>query len=114
MKEKNKKIVYGKMPIRKYLKSNHFHVIVNSEDNKFVSVGLTSDKPDNKKNQKLHLVYESNGKIARLKSSATIDNKKYYHKRLASFNVDIETEKKAFILGQNKSNKKRNTNLRED
>ena len=55
--------------------------------------------------QKLHKVYESNGKIARLKSSATIDKRNRYNK-VALFNVDIDTEKKAFILGRNKRQKK--------
>ncbi len=102
-----KKIKYGSMPIRKYLKGGHYHVIVHNFDDNYVSVGLTSDKPTNKKNQQLHKVYESNGKIARLKRNATIDKKKRYHKRVANFNVDEETEKKAFTIGMKKISKKK-------
>ncbi len=99
------------MPIRKYLVSGHHHIIVTDYDeNQYVSVGLTSDDPKNKRNQELHKVYESNGKIARLKRNATIDKKNRYHKRVLNFNVDLETEKKAYFLGINKKNKKRNTN----
>ena len=58
----------------------------------------------------MHKVYESNGKIARLKRNAVIDKKNRYHKRLSNFNVDIETEKKAYLLAMNKKTKKRNTN----
>ena len=99
------------MPIRKYLVSGHHHIIVTDYDEKqYVSVGLTSDDPKNKRNQELHKVYESNGKIARLKRNAVIDKKNRYHKRLSNFNVDIETEKKAYLLAMNKKTKKRNTN----
>ena len=104
----NKKIKFGKKTIRKYLKGNHYHIIVKEFSNEYISVGLTSDKPNNKRNQKLHKVYESNGKIARLKRNATIDYKKYYHKKVANFSVDIETEKKAIQLSKYKKN--RNTN----
>ena len=99
------------MPIRKYLRGGHHHIIVcDYDDMQYVSVGLTSDKPENKKNQSLHKVYESNGKIARLKRNATIDKKNRYHKRVSNFNVDVETEKKAYQIAINKKTKKRNTN----
>ena len=55
-------IEYGNLPIRKYLVGGHYHVIVDEVDNKYISVGLTSDKPGIKRNQELHKVYESNGK----------------------------------------------------
>ena len=103
------KIKYGKKPIRKYLRGGHYHVIVDEYGNEYVSVGITSDKPGNKKNQSLHKVYESNGKVARLKRNATIDSKNRYHKKIANFNVDIVTEEKAIKLGKNKI-KKRNMN----
>ncbi|MGM9971048.1 MAG: hypothetical protein ACI35W_01400 [Anaeroplasmataceae bacterium] len=95
------------MPVRKYFRGGHFHVIVLEKDNQFVSVGLTSDKSDNKKNQSLHKVYESNGKIVRLKRNATIDDKVRYSKRKANFNVDTETEEKAYLLAINKLAKKK-------
>ena len=51
MSYKNKR-EYGKMPIRKYLVSGHHHIIVTDYDEKqYVSVGLTSDDPKNKRNQ---------------------------------------------------------------
>lgn len=105
------KIKYGTMPIRRYKKENyknkaHYHVIVDSNDDQYFSVGLTSDNPKNKRNQKLHKVYESNGKIARMKRSATIDKKNTYDKKVANFNIDIESEKKASIIVHNKSKKK--------
>ena len=104
-------IKYGIMPIRKYKKAKkgkrgHYHVIVDSNDDQYFSVGLTSDNPKNKRNQKLHKVYESNGKIARMKRSATIDKKSTYSKNVANFNIDIESEKKASIIIHNKSKKK--------
>ena len=79
-------IRYGHMPIKKYKKANksnssHFHIIVDKVNDSYYSIGLTSDKPQNKKNQKLHKVYESNGKIARLKRSVTIDKIKVYSKK---------------------------------
>ena len=55
--------------------------IVDKVNDSYYSIGLTSDKPQNKKNQKLHKVYESNGKIARLKRSVTIDKIKVYSKK---------------------------------
>ena len=99
-----KKVKYGKMPVRKYRKGSknnihgHFHIIVEIIDDNYISVGLTFDKPGNKKNQKLHKVYESNGKIARLKSSGTIDKKNRYSNNIVKFNVDIDTEKKQLKL----------------
>lgn len=95
------------MPVRKYLKGGHYHVIVNEQKDKYVSVGLTSNKPSDKRNQKLHKVYESNGKIARLKRNATIDSKIIYKKKVANFHVDEETEKIAFRIGINKMVKKK-------
>ena len=59
----------------------------------------------NKKNQKLHKVFESNGKIARLKRNATFKTKSLYHKRTASINVDVDTENKALIIVKNKKGK---------
>ena len=109
-----KEIKYGKMPIQKYKKGSksnihgHYHVIVESVDDDYISVGLTSNKPGDKKNQKLHKVYESNGKIARLKSSGTIDKKNRYSVRKANFNVDLETEKKAIAIAHNLKDKKNN------
>ena len=97
-----KEIKYGKMPIKKYKVSNHYHVIVDSENEKYLSVGLTSDKPDDKKNQKLHKVYESNGKVARLKRNVTIDKTNKYSKKNASFNVDTETESKVLEMAKRK------------
>lgn len=95
------------MPIRKYLRGGHHHIIVSDyDDTQYLSVGLTSDKPNNKRNQELHKVYESNGKIARLKRNATIDKKNIYHKRVSNLNVDLETEKKAYLLAMNKKLKK--------
>lgn len=106
-KNSGKKIKYGKKPIHKYLIGRHYHVVVNEYDDKFVSVGLTSDKPDNKRNQELHKVYESNGKIARMKRSATIASKNLYDKKKAGFHIDEESEKKAIIIGNNKMAKKK-------
>lgn len=104
-------IEYGNLPIRKYLVGGHYHVIVDESDNKYISVGLTSDKPNNKKNQSLHLVYESNGKIARMKRDATIDNNKTYDKKTANFHIDIESEKIAYEKGMRKlAKKKQGTN----
>lgn len=100
-------ITYGKMPVKKYLRGGHYHLIVDDYGNEYISVGLTSDKPSDKKNQSLHKVYESNGKIARLKRNATIDDKNKYHKRTANFNVDTQSELKAFLIAKRK---KRNTN----
>jgi hypothetical protein len=94
---KKKKIVYGTMPVRKYKKGNmknghgHYHIIIDLLEDNYISVGLTSDKPNNPKDQKLHIVYESNNKIARLKSSGTIDKKNRYSDNIAKFNVDVET-----------------------
>lgn len=102
-----KKIKYGKKPVHKYLRSGHYHVVVNEYDDKYVSVGLTSDNPDNKRNQQLHKVYESNGKIARMKRSATVDSKSFYKKKKAGFHIDEESEKKAIIIGNNKMAKKK-------
>ena len=102
------------MPIRRYKKGSgkythgHYHIIVDSLDDNYISVGLTSDKPNNPNNQNLHKVYESNKKIARLKSSGTFDNKKHYSKDLANFNVDVETEERAKRIGINLKNKKSN------
>ena len=106
----NKSIKYGKMPVKKYKKANkkdksHFHIIVDKNDDSYYSVGLTSDKPYNKKNQKLHKVFESNGKVARLKRSVTIDKIKVYTEKNASFTVDIDTENKALIMVENKKGK---------
>lgn len=101
-----KNIKYGKMPVRKYLISNHYHIIIGIEEGKFISVGLTSDKPNDKKNQKLHKVYESNGKIARLKRNITIDIIVKYKKKNANFNVDIDTEKKVIDMAKKRENKK--------
>ena len=95
------------MPIHKYLLGGHYHVVVDEFDSKFVSVGLTSNKPNNPRNQKLHKVYESNGKIARLKRNADIKDKKNYSKRKANFNIDIDSEQKAYQIGMNKKNKKK-------
>ena len=100
-----KKIKYGKKPIKKYVVSNHYHIIISLEEGKYISVGLTSDKPGNKKNQKLHIVYESNGKIARLKRNVTIDKTNKYSKKNANFNVDIETEDKAVDMVKKKNKK---------
>ena len=107
---KNKPIVYGTKEIRKYLKGGHYHIIIDSYGNKYVSVGLTSDDSKNKRNQKLHKVYESNGTIARLKRNADIDDKKNYQKRVANFNVDTITERKARIIGLRKLKKEINSN----
>ena len=102
------------MPIRKYKKGNnkyshgHYHIIVDTLDDKYVSVGLTSDKPDNPNNQKLHKVFESNKKIARLKSSGTVDKINRYSKNIANFNVDIESEEIAKRIGLKLKNKKSN------
>ena len=96
------KIKYGSKVVKKYIPGGHFHVIVDEFGNKYISVGLTSDKPGNKKNQKLHKVYESNGKISRLKRNATIDKKYKYSKRNANFNVDVVTENKALLISQKK------------
>ena len=90
---------------KKYVVSNHYHIIINLEEDKFISVGLTSDKPNDKKNQKLHKVYESNGKIARLKRNITIDKTNRYSKKNANFNVDIDTEKKAINMVKKKNKK---------
>ena len=98
---------FGNLNVRKYLRGGHYHIIVDTYDDHFLSVGLTSDKPGNKKNQKLHKVYESNGKVARMKRSVTNDKKIYYKKNNACFNVDIESELKAI---DKVINKKRNTN----
>lgn len=99
---KNKPIRYGNKEVRKYLPGGHYHVIVNSTDDEYVSVGLTSDKPNNARNQKLHKVYESNGKIARLKREAVIDDKNKYHQRTAGFTIDTISEIKATRIGNNK------------
>ena len=101
----NKSIRYGNMPVKKYLRGGHYHVIVEENNNNYYSVGLTSDKPKNKKNQKLHKVFESNGKLARLKRNVTIDIKNHYHKRTANFNVDVDTENKALKIVENKKGK---------
>jgi hypothetical protein len=98
-------IKYGKLPIKRYLVSNHYHIIVDEIDDCYVSVGLTSNKPENDDNQKLRKVYESNNKIVRLKSSATIDKKNKYSKVNANFNVDIESENIAKTMGYNKKDK---------
>ena len=90
------------MPVKRYFVSDHYHIITYEIDDMYISVGLTSDKPKNAKNQKLLIVYESNGKKARLKSCATIDKKIKYSKDNAKFNVDIEAEKKALELSQAK------------
>lgn len=95
------------MPIHKYKKGNHYHIVVNKSGNDFASVGLTSDRPSNKKNQKLHLVYESNGKIARMKRNVTIDNKSKYSKKRANFNVDTVSEEKAYGMYMRKKAKKK-------
>lgn len=71
-----------------------------------MSVGLTSDKPDNKRNQQLHKVYESSGKVARLKRNATVDKSKHYQKKKANFNVDVDTEKLAYEICLRKKEKK--------
>ena len=104
MNEKNKK-AYGNMPVKRYIVSDHYHVIADETEDKYVSVGLTSDKPPDKKNQKLHKVYESNGKIARLKNSATIDKKGKYSKKNANFHIDLESEERAKKLASNKKSK---------
>lgn len=106
-KDSKKNIKYGNLPIHKYLKGGHYHIVVHKIDDKCVSVGLTSDKPNNKRNQELHKVYESNGKIARLKRNADFNKCYYYSKKPANFNVDIETEKKAIIIANNKLAKKK-------
>ena len=101
----NKKIEYGKMPIKRYKVSNHYHVIADEIDDNYVSVGLTSDNPNNNDNQKLHKVYESNNKVVRLKSSATIDKTSKYSKENANFNIDVESEQRAKYLSNNKKDK---------
>lgn len=100
-------IEYGNLPIRKHLVGGHYHVIVDEVDNKYISVGLTSDKPGIKRNQELLKVYESNGKIARLKRNADFDYKKRYKKELANFHIDKESEALAVKIGMNKKAKKK-------
>ena len=102
---KNKKIKYGQMPIKRYKVSNHYHVIADEIEDKYVSVGLTSDNPVNDDNQKLYKVYESNKKIARLKNSATIDKKNKYSKKNANFTIDIDSEEKEKTMAYNKKDK---------
>ena len=101
----DKKIEYGKMPIKRYKVSNHYHVIADEIEDKYISVGLTSDKPNNNDNQKMHKVYESNKKIARLKNSATIDKKNRYSKENAKFNIDKASEEKVKKMANNKKDK---------
>lgn len=115
--KKSEKVKFGKLNVHRYKKGNnkffggHFHVVVGADGDDFVSVGLTSDKPNNKKNQSLHLVYESNGKIARMKRDATIDNKKAYDSKPANFHIDEESEKIAYEKGMRKlAKKKQGTN----
>lgn len=100
-------IEYGNLPIRKYLVGGHYHVIVDEIDNKYISVGLTSDKPGIKRNQDLHKVHESNGKIARLKRNADFDYKNRYKKETANFHIDKESEAIAIKIGINKKAKKK-------
>ena len=100
-------IEYGNLPIRKYLVGGHYHVIVDGIDNKYISVGLTSDKPGIKRNQDLHKVHESNGKIARLKRNADFDFKNRYKKEIANFHIDKESEAIAIKIGINKKAKKK-------
>ena len=100
-------IEYGNLPIRKYLVGGHYHVIVDEVDTKYISVGLTSDKPGIKRNQELPKVHESNGKIARLKRNADFDYKKRYKKELANFHIDMKSEALAVKIGMNKKAKKK-------
>lgn len=99
MDKKNKdKIEYGNMPVHRYKKGNektksgHPHVVAFKGKKYWVSVGLTSDKPGDKKNQSLQLVKESSGKISRLKRNATIDLKKNYDNKVSNIKVDKKTE----------------------
>lgn len=105
--DKKDKEEFGKLPIHKYKKVSgnyehgHYHVVVHKGQKIWVSVGLTSDKPDNDRNQKLHKVQESNGKIARLKRNATIDKKSTYTKEKANFVIDKLSEDKARKICKN-------------
>lgn len=45
--------------------------------------------------------------MARLKSSATIDKKEHYSKRIAAFKIDTDSEAKATRLGRNLKDKKK-------
>ena len=96
---------YGRIVIKRYLVSDHYHIITYEFDDMYISVGLTSNNPNNKRNQKLHIVFESNGKTARLKNTATVDKKNKYSKKNANFTVGIETEEKALAISKSKKEK---------
>ena len=96
------KIVYGKLFIKRYKVSNHFHVIITADKEYYYSVGLTHSP----NGRNLHPVKESNGNIAFLKNTATKDKKKKYDKKDAKFHIDIESEKIASKMVYKKYNKK--------
>lgn len=93
-----------RLKIKKYLKGGRPHVIVHTIDNHHISVGLTSDNPKNKRNQKLNKVYESRGKISRLKRNATYDSIYNYSKKM-NFTIDEQSEEKAIKIANNKLKK---------
>ena len=55
--------------------------------------------------------YNRNRSQPRLKRNADIKDKKNYSKRKAKFNIDIDSEQKAYQIGMNKKNKKSNKQI---
>lgn len=95
-----KDIEYSDIPIKRFKKSSkgkggHFHIIADEVDEKYISLGLTSDNPKNKRNQKLYPVYESNNVLGRMHRSAEINDKELFDSNNANFKVDIDTANKA-------------------
>lgn len=93
-------IVYDDIPIKKIKKAKkgkhgHFHVIADEVDGKYISLGLTSDDPESKRNRKMHPVYESNNILGRMHRSAEINNKDVFDSNNANFKVDVDTANKA-------------------
>ena len=102
LKNKNKKsyIEYGVFPIKrlKVGKKKHYHVIVLQGDKENISIGLTSK---NKRGDLLPVKYSNKG-VGFMKRTASREFVKYYDNKLEKFNIDKESENKAYRIAMNK------------
>lgn len=104
--ETTKRKKFGNLPIHKYQKNgNHPHVVVKKENEKWLSVGLTSS--DRSGHHKLREVEESSGKKAYMHHSVTHAPKENYNPKKENFTIDTESEKIAKSMVNNYLQKKK-------